>query len=75
MSKIEIALELFCSIFLGWQSLEKGVLKLVIALGFFDFFYGWQPLGGGILKVEIALELFLFLFLGGNSGKKRVLEI
>ena len=42
---------------------------------FLVFFYGWQPLGKGILKVEIALELFLFLFLGGNSGKKRVLEI
>ena len=47
MSKIEIALELFCSIFLGWQSLEKGVLKLVIALDFFSLFLWVATLGEG----------------------------
>ena len=46
MSKIEIALELFCSIFLGWQSLEKGVLKLEIALDFLkSFFMGGNTWG------------------------------
>ena len=44
MSKIEIALELFCSIFLGGQPLEKGVLKFGIALDFLkSFFMGGNP--------------------------------
>ena len=46
MSKIEIALELFCSIFLGWQPLEKGVLKFEIAFFFKSFFMG-ATLGKG----------------------------
>ena len=74
MSKIEIALELFYSIFfLGWQPLEKGVLKFEIALGFLKFFFcGWQPLGKGILRVEIALELFLFFWVGWQLLEKGV---